>query len=423
MWYGELPERWEAHKLKTLVNDINSKANPEDGFYIGMENISSWSARFIETGLKTDGDGKEFKKGDILFGKLRPYLAKVYMPSKDGICSGEFLVFRGYKGNLSFLKYQLLTYEFIMFVNASTYGAKMPRANWQFIGNCVMPLPPRDEQDQIVRYLDWKVSRINKLINIKRRQIELFDEQKQGAINHVVTNEKRITTRIGHLYTSILGKMLATQPNSKQDSYEKYLCAKDVHFDGIDITSTKEMWFSPDEKRQYKVKNGDLLVVEGGAGAGGSYIFNFDVKESYYVQNSIQIIRSKGQSTNQFLYYYLFSLVKQGYIDYICEKATIPHFTKERLLNTPVPVINRSEQEKIITYLDQQCKRIDRIVFNLNNEIALFTEYRTRLISDVVTGKLDVRGVIVPEYEAVEESASDGDEAANGDAGENSDDV
>ena len=49
-WYGELPERWETHRLKTLVSDVNSKANPENRLYIGMENVSSWSARYIKTG-------------------------------------------------------------------------------------------------------------------------------------------------------------------------------------------------------------------------------------------------------------------------------------------------------------------------------------------------------------------------------------
>jgi len=64
------------------------------------------------------------------------------LPEKDGVCSGEFLVLRDFNGYLPFLKYYLLSYDFIMLVNASTYGAKMPRANWNFIGNCTIPLPP-----------------------------------------------------------------------------------------------------------------------------------------------------------------------------------------------------------------------------------------------------------------------------------------
>jgi type I restriction enzyme S subunit len=251
------------------------------------------------------------------------------------------------------------------------------------------------------------VSGINKLINNKRRQIALLEQKKLVTINEAVSNNKWALTRIGHLYTSILGKMLAPQPKSSNDTYEKYLCAKDVHFDEIDILSAKEMWFSPNEKKQYRVKNGDLLIVEGGAGAGGSCVYDFDTDDCFYVQNSIQIIRSKGESSNKFLYYYMYSLVKQGYIEYICEKATIPHYTKERLLNTPIPVVYRNEQDRIVAYLEDECSNIDRIITKLNEEITLFNEYRIRLISDVVTGKLDVLGVEVPEYEAVEETADE----------------
>jgi len=200
MWFGKLPEQWEAHRLKMLVTDINSKTNPRNQFYIGMENISSWSACFLETGLEADGDSKEFTKGDVLFGKLRPYLAKVYVHQKDGACSGEFLVLRGYKGNASFLKYQLLAYEFISLVNASTYGAKMPRTNWQFVGNCLVPFPSRYEQDQIVRYLDWKVSMIDKYINAKKKQIELLKEQKQAVIGKMLTNEHGQKIRFRYLF-------------------------------------------------------------------------------------------------------------------------------------------------------------------------------------------------------------------------------
>jgi len=323
----------------------------------------------------------------------------------EGIVSPAYYVFDLKIDNPRFFNYAIRSRMFIDEFNRISNGIRVDQWDLSLLKlkYVLFQLPPRDEQDQIVRFLDWKVSQINRLINAKRRQIELLREQKLATIDHAITQEKCKKTRIGHFYTSILGKMLAPQAKSSSDTYEKYLCAKDVHFDGIDITSAKEMWFSREEKRQYQVQHGDLLVVEGGAGAGGSYIFDFDTDEKFYVQNSIQIIRTKGQSTNKYLYYYLFSLVKQGFIDCVCEKATIPHFTKERLLNTSIPVVDGSEQSSIVRYLDEQCERIDKIIGKLNDEIALFTEYRTRLISDVVTGKFDVRGVFVPEYESVAE--------------------
>lgn len=125
----------------------------------------------------------------MLFGKLRTYLAKVFTPNCDGVCSGEFLVLRGFNGYLPFLKYFLLSYDFIMLVNASTYGAKMPRANWDFIGNCKLFLPPYCEQQTIVVYLDEKTAKIDSIIKSIEQQISLLHEYRTRLISDVVTGK------------------------------------------------------------------------------------------------------------------------------------------------------------------------------------------------------------------------------------------
>jgi len=178
---------WQYRRLKTIVKEINEKGSPRDNIYIGMENIVSWTGEYINIGVIADGDSKTFKIGDALFGKLRPYLAKVYEPDCDGVCSGEFLVLRGFDGHLPFLKYFLLSYDFIMLVNASTYGAKMPRASWDFIGNCVVPLPPNFKQKAIVVYLDEQCKRIDTIINKHNREISLLAEYRTRLISDAVT--------------------------------------------------------------------------------------------------------------------------------------------------------------------------------------------------------------------------------------------
>jgi type I restriction enzyme S subunit len=186
---GKLRDGWVVRRLKTMVNDTNIKASPIGKFYVGMENVVSWTATYLETGLSAEGDCKQFNKGDVLFGKLRPYLAKVYLPDKEGVCSGEFLVLRDFNGYLPYLKYLLLTQDFIALVNASTYGAKMPRANWDFIGNCVLPFPKIHEQKSIVSYLDERCADIDKLISKLQEEITLFTEYRTRLISDVVTGK------------------------------------------------------------------------------------------------------------------------------------------------------------------------------------------------------------------------------------------
>lgn len=80
---------------------------------------------------------------------------------------------------------------------------------------------------------------------------------------------------------------------------------------------------------------------------------------------------------------------------------------KDRFLQMQIPLPLDAEQKDIVTYLDTRCANIEKITNKLNDEIALFTEYRIRIISDVVTGKVDVRGIAVPEYKAVDDVAGD----------------
>jgi len=182
----------ERRRLKTLVRDVAEKGSPKDNFYIGMENIVSWTSAYVDTGISANGDSKTFQSGDVLFGKLRPYLAKIYAPDCDGVCSGEFLVLRGFEGYMSFLKYYLLSHDFIMLVNASTYGAKMPRANWDFIGNCIINLPPINEQRAIASYLDQQCSNIDKITDKLDEEIALFAEYRTRLISDVVIGRKDV---------------------------------------------------------------------------------------------------------------------------------------------------------------------------------------------------------------------------------------
>lgn len=188
-WLGEVPESWTSAPLKyllTMVSEKISSAN-SDLPYIGMENIESWSGRIIGAPSEVEGLANRFKKDDILFGKLRPYLAKVTNPNFGGICSTELLVYRCKNLNSRFYKYFLGSKSFIDLVDGSTYGSKMPRANSDFIGNQRLPAPSLDQQTQIANFLDQKTAQIDEAIAIKQQQIALLKERKQIIIQKAVT--------------------------------------------------------------------------------------------------------------------------------------------------------------------------------------------------------------------------------------------
>ncbi|HEB9336561.1 TPA: restriction endonuclease subunit S [Campylobacter coli] len=185
-WLEEIPQHWNILKLKHIASLRNQKSNNID-FRIGLENIESKTGKFIPSSeVVFEEDGIGFKKGDILFGKLRPYLAKVFLTDRDGICVSEFLVLKIKSESNKFIKFLMLSSLFIDIVDSSTYGTKMPRANWEFIGNLKIPLPPPKEQEQIAKFLDEKCEKIDLLIEKTKKQIKLIKEYKTTLINQAV---------------------------------------------------------------------------------------------------------------------------------------------------------------------------------------------------------------------------------------------
>lgn len=182
--------------------------------------------------------------------------------------------------------------------------------------------------------------------------------------------------------------MLQGETKNETDTLFPYICAKDVHFDGIDVSDLKTMYFSQSEMEQYGVLKGDMLIVEGGAGAGNCSILREEVKKTG-IQNSIMIVRSNDDALNDYICYFMSSIVRKGYVDFITNVATIPHFTKEKVSRTNIPLPPLSEQHSIVSYLDDKCAKIDKMLEGKQKQIELLAEMKQRIIADAVTRGLN----------------------------------
>ena len=188
-WLGDVPEHWSENKIKFVSKLITDKTANKSNV-IALENIESWTAKLVSSNSDFDSDGICFKKNDVLFGKLRPYLAKVYLAESKGEAIGDIYVLR--PNNLinpKFLKFFMLSEKFIDYVNSSTNGTKMPRANWDFIGSISIFLPHTKIQHEIVEYLDSAVLKIELIINKQKSLIEKLKEYRASIISHAVTGK------------------------------------------------------------------------------------------------------------------------------------------------------------------------------------------------------------------------------------------
>lgn len=188
-------------------------------------------------------------------------------------------------------------------------------------------------------------------------------------------------------YEVCLGKMLQTDSSAETDSLKPYLRAANIQWDGVDITDIKSMWFSPRDIKQLQLESGDLLISEGGD-VGRSAVWGNQLNECY-IQNSVNRVRARVDDSTRFLYYWMATIKAKGYVDVLCNKSTIAHFTAEKVAEVPTPFPPPAEQTAIATFLDRETGKIDTLIAEQEKLLALLAEKRQATISDAVTKGLN----------------------------------
>lgn len=164
---------WEPKHFGSCAELVTDKVHPEelgDSRYVGLEHIEEESLALIDSGNASDvtSTKSRFKRGDILFGKLRPYFRKLIRAPFDGICSTDIWVVRSSDGvEAGFLFYLMASERFIEFAMSGSQGTRMPRAKWEFVARLPIELPPLEQQRKIARVLgalDEKI-KLNRRVN------------------------------------------------------------------------------------------------------------------------------------------------------------------------------------------------------------------------------------------------------------------
>ena len=412
-WIGTIPQDWQLSKIGSLYTQRNEKVSDKDyqPLSVTMQGILPQLATAAKT---NDGDNRKLVRvGDFAINSRSDRRGSCGISSLDGSVSLINIILTPrtamHPGYYNWLFHTtLFADEFYKWGHGIV--ADLWTTRWQEMKSITVPVPEYAEQERIAAFLDAECAEIDAVLEKTRASIEEYKKLKQAIITQAVTKGIRgdrpmkdsgiewigeipagiPISRAGLHFDIVLGKMLCSAPVDDNYTLESYYCAADVHFEGLSNGEKKKMWFSPDEKEQYCVKNGDLLVVEGGAGAGGCAIaVSTDVP--IYIQNSIMIVRSKGISNIRYLRYLLECLVKKGYIDVVCNKATIPHFTKDKLANVPFIVFSQSDQEEIAEYLNEKCTGIDALIAKKQQYLTEIGNYKKSLIYEYVTGKKEVK--------------------------------
>lgn len=188
-------------------------------------------------------------------------------------------------------------------------------------------------------------------------------------------------------FSVTLGKMLQPDANGPDDELLPYLRAANIQWTGVDVSDIKQMWLSPRDRGQLTLQLGDLLVSEGGD-VGRSCIWQNEISNCAF-QNSVNRVRATHGGSTRYLYYWMSTIKDKGYVDVLCNKSTIAHFTAEKVAAVPVPFPPPVEQTAIATFLDHETAKIDALVAEQEKLITLLQEKRQAVISHAVTKGLN----------------------------------
>ncbi|OEE82854.1 hypothetical protein OAI_00940 [Vibrio cyclitrophicus FF160] len=195
------------------------------------------------------------------------------------------------------------------------------------------------------------------------------------------------STQIKYGFDITLGKMLTKEPKNSSYQLRTYLKAVNIQTSGVDVSSVEKMWFSPSELTSLRLEKNDLLISEGGD-VGRSAIWNEELPECY-IQNAINRARPLKTNVSKFLFYWMHSLKHSDFIDIICNKATIAHYTAEKVEASPLFLPPQEEQQKIANFLDHETTKIDTLITKQEKLIRLLKEKRQAVISHAVTKGLN----------------------------------
>lgn len=424
-WLGKIPAHWKTYPHRAIFSErIERGFVSEQLLSVTITHGVIRQEQLLRSSFKKDSSNEDksnyklVQPGDLAYNKMRMWQGAVGRSEYRGLVSPAYIVVRPRDTRWIDTRYYHYLFRIPSFTKEFyrySYGICDDQLSLRYedFKTIKSPVPPVDEQEQIARFLQTTDRRIHRFIRAKRRLIELLNEQKQAIIHRAMTRgldpnvrlkpsgldwlgdvpEHWKSFRLKNVAKITLGKMLMT---TSSDGYQlkPYLRSANIQWFVPKLDDVAKMWFSPSEMKTLRLQPGDILVSEGGE-VGRACLWNGELEECY-IQNSVHKITPNSKVRSRFLLYLFFLMGERGYFESIVNRVSIAHLTREKLVDVRVIIPPLDEQDQIIRMVQHEIASIDGAIRRAKRKIDLIREYRTRLIADVVTGKLDVRGVDLP---------------------------
>jgi type I restriction enzyme, S subunit len=392
---GEIPEDWEVRKLGDICDVRKEKFNPigaENAKYIALEHIEQGTGRIngIGNSDETTSIKAKFKKGDILFGKLRPYLKKIWLADFNGVCATEILpLFVKYNYNSKFCFYVIQQDKFIEYTNQSSFGTKMPRTSWNYMREFVLSIPPLKEQQKIASIL----SSVDEQIEITDSLIEKTKELKKGLM------QRLLTKGIGHsrFKDTEIGRVPVEWEVRKLGDIARYINGKafkpsDWSEEGIPIVRIQNLngsneynYCNKQVEERYYIENNELLFSWSGSRGTSFGPFIWQGGKAVLNQHIFKVNLS--EELNKNYCYFALKKITQDIEENAHGSAGLVHITKSELEKFKIPIPKELEQQKIASILSS----VDEQIAQYESKKEKLQELKKGLMQKLLTGKIRVK--------------------------------
>lgn len=435
-WLPQIPSRWTVRKLKYAFDERSEKGYPDEPLLVSSQNMGVvpkdvYGKRTVEA-MKDLDKLKLVKVGDYVI-SLRSFQGGIEYAYYQGIISPAYTIIEPHEDFKSdYYKFLFKSVPFIKLLTTCVTGIREGQnIDYKKLKNVQIPVPPRAEQDQIVRFLDWKVSEINKLISIRRKEMQELEEYrtvKLTSITHYGLDENRTLKDTGYSWIGAIPADWHVRAFSKVASVKSNIVQPECYMEEMQVSPASI------EKNTGKIIQ-TQTVKESGVISGNHRFYQGQILYSKVrpLLNKVTIAPFDGLCSAD-MYpietaldtkYFLYFMLSQNFLGQLSmsgNRVKMPKINQDELSSVLILFPDIKEQKLIAKKLDQLFALVDGQIERIKQNISLLQELKSVVISDVVTGKIDVRNVTIPEYEHVdniyddnnedsEETETDGEEA------------
>ncbi len=437
-WLGQVPAHWDSERAKWLFTKMDRPVRGDEEvvtcFRDGMVTLRKNRRLRGYTESTVFSGFQGIRKGDLVIHGMDAFAGAIGVSDSDGKGTPVYNVCQPKPGiDAHYYAYLIREMSRSQWILALAKGIRERSTDFRFemFGNQRVPLPPLAEQAAIVRFLDWANGRLERAIRLKRKTIALLNEQKQAIIHRAVTRGLDPDAPLKDSGIPWLGETPAHWEVRKLKFEMSFRGGGTPSKGNPAFWNGSIPWVSPKDMKSDVIRDTEDHITERAVAESSTNLVPAGsllmVVRSGILQRSIPVaLCNREVALNQDMK----ALISKGRIDleYFvlfvrgCEKrllrvwtkqgATVESIEHQYLANTKVPIPPIGEQRLIVRQLAVEIEPQTNTISRLEREIALLREYRTRLVADVVTGKLDVREAAarLPD-EAPLPDAADADEA------------